>query len=312
MPAALLTAHDWRISDDSQYESPVSPSSAYIVESPSQVQDLHSHPSNVPHASHPLSRQASEEDDSFISESSHSQSSILSPKLPALPDPSQYPDPYPFRPRHWHHGVSTPTLSSADSSSASTRSSAYTSSARSGDYGHVHVALGPDETNMSMGIMPDDVAQILARETGSSSASQRPRVPFVVDESRWSDRYSQSGRSRSSSMGNGKGEAELSSPALRQTPSFDQGWVSVDEKDEMGITTDEETDDDVLIDEDDDQEIEEEVTSAVIVAEDGRGIIVRGGDAPIVQLQVKPGKWSHRLRNRTSTETMVGQVPLIF
>lgn len=141
---------------------------------------------------------------------------------------------------------------------------------------------------MSMGIMPDDVAQILARETGSSSASQHPRVPFA-DDSRWSDRYSQSGRSRSSSMGNGKGEAELGSPALRERPSFDQGWASVDERDEMGLTTDDETDDDVLIDEEDDQEMEEEVTSAVIVAEDGRGVIVRGSDVPIAQLQVKPG-----------------------
>ena len=150
------------------------------------------------------------------------------------------------------------------------------------------MALGPDEANMSMGIKADDVAQILARETGSSSASHHTRVPFA-DDSRWSDRYSHSVRSRSSSMGNGKGEVELGSPALREAPSFDQGWTSVDERDEMGLTTDDETDDDALIDEEDEEDVEEEATSAAMVAEEGRGIIVRGNDVPIVQLQVKTG-----------------------
>jgi hypothetical protein len=214
----------------------------------------------------------------------------MSPKLPPLPDPSQYPDPYPYRPPHWHHGISTPTLSSADSSSGSTRSSAYTSSARSGDYGHVHVALGFDESNMSMGISTEDVARILAKESMTSSFVQHTRPPYAED-SCLPGKYSQGLRSRSSSVGNGRGEAisELGSPALRQAPSFDQGWASVDEKDEIGLTTDEETDDDALIDEDDDQDLEEEATSAMMIAEEGRGIIVRGGDGPIAQLQVKAG-----------------------
>ena len=143
---------------------------------------------------------------------------------------------------------------------------------------------------MSMGISTDDVARILARESGTSSSSQRTRIPYA-EENRWSDRYSQSVRSRSSSVG-GRAEvaSELGSPALRQAPSFDQGWASVDERDEMGLTTDDETDDDGLIDEEDMQEeTEAEATSAMMVAEEGRGIIVRGGEGPVVQLQVKPG-----------------------
>lgn len=287
IPAALLTTQDWHFIDES-LEPPFSPSSAYIVESPSVVQPPHSPSAAALPVPHPLSREASE-DDSFISDPSNAQSSTMSPKLPSLPDPSQYPDPYPFRPPRWNHGISTPTLSSADSSSGSTRSSAYTSSARSGDYGHVHVALGLDDSNMSMGISTDDVARILARESGPSSASQRTRTPYA-EENRWSDRYSQSVRSRSSSIG-GRGEvaSELGSPALRPAPSFDQGWASVDERDEMGLTTDDETDDDGLVDEEDVPGEVEEATSAMMVAEEGRGIIVRGGEGPVVQLQVKPG-----------------------
>lgn len=300
IPTALLATHDLHVPDDT-LEAPISPSSAYIVESPSASLPVHS-PLTAAPASHPLSREASE-DDSFISEPSVAQSSTMSPKLPSLPDPSQYPDPYPFRPPRWNHGISTPTLSYADSSSGSTRSSAYTSSARSGDYGHVHVALGLDESNMSMGITTDDVARILARESGASS-SQHTRTTYTED-SRWSDRYSQGVRSRSSSVG-GRGEAvsELGSPGLRQAPSFDQGWASVDERDEMGLTTDDETDDDGLIDEEDTPEEIEEATSAMMVAEEGRGIIVRGGEGPVVQLQVRPGT-THLLIGSSSTPNAV-------
>ncbi|GJE86056.1 RhoGEF and LRR domain-containing protein [Phanerochaete sordida] len=302
IPAALLATHDLHLYDDA-HEAPISPSSAYIVESPSAPQSAHSPQTAALPASRALSREASE-DYSFISEPSNTQFSAMSPKLPPLPDPSQYPDPYPFRPPRWNHGISTPTLSYADSSSESTRSSAYTSSARSGDYGHVHVALGLDESNMSLGIS-DDVARILARESGTSSSSQRTRTPYAEDN-RWSDRYSQSVRSRSSSVG-GRGEAasELGSPGLRQEPSFDQGWASVDERDEMGLTTDDETDDDGLIDEDDTPEdMEEEVTSAMMVVEEGRGIIVRGGEGPVVQLQVNAGT-THLLIGSSSTPNAV-------
>ena len=37
------------------------------------------------------------------------------------------------------------------------------------------------------------------------------------------------------------------------------------------------------------EEVEEEPTSAAIIAEEGRGVIVRGDDTPVVRLQVAPG-----------------------
>jgi hypothetical protein len=221
--------------------------------------------------------------------------SHLSPKsFMPLPDPSQFPDPYPFRPPH-SHLPNIPALSSAGSSS--TRSSAYTSSGSgrsamaSGDYGHVHIASGDDEA-VGVGITSDDVVQLLVNDPNSSGGIQS-RAP--IDQSRWSESYSI--RSRSSSLGNNLSNNghDSVSPKLRQKPSYDVGWQTVherDERDEVAIS-EEETDDDHPLDEedDDDEEKEEERTSAAVIAEEGRGLIVHGDNIPIVQLHVQPGEF---------------------
>lgn len=220
-----------------------------------------------------------------------------------LPDPSQFPDPYPFRPPH-HHLPNLPALSSAGSSSS--RSSAYTSSGSgrsamaSGDYGHVHVASGDDEA-VGVGITSDAVIQLLANDPNSSSSAARgiqSRAP--IDQSRWSESYSI--RSRSSSLGNNLSNNGLDSPSpkLQQKPSYDMGWHTVDERDEVAISEEETDDDHHLDEEDEDEEKEEERTSAAVIAEEGRGLIVRGDNVPIVQLHVQPGT-THLLIGSSST-----------
>jgi hypothetical protein len=207
-----------------------------------------------------------------------------------LPDPSHFPDPYPFRPPHHHLTSTLPALSSAGSSSASTRSSAYTSSGSalaSGDYGHVHVVSGEDESNVGVGITSDDVVQLLESDNQASSASLGLHSRAPIDQTRWSESYSGSVRSRSSSVGNGS-VYENAGPKLREKPSYDMGWQTVDERDEVGVS-DQETDEDHVLVEDDEEEKEEERTSAVVIAEEGRGLIVHGDGLPIVQLQVHPG-----------------------
>ncbi|THH02888.1 hypothetical protein EW026_g34 [Hermanssonia centrifuga] len=134
-------------------------------------------------------------------------------------------------------------------------------------------------------------------------SSSQMRVS-TAERNRWSD-YAQGARSRSSSVGHGLAESDAGSPALRGTPSFDRAWEAVDERDEMGLTSEDETDDDVLLDdEDEDDEEQEEATSAMMIAEEGRGIIVRGGDGPIIQLHVKPGT-THLLVGSSSTPNHV-------
>lgn len=249
-----------------------------------------------PHS--PLLRSASEGEGSFLAESPPTRSFARPPKQSQnLPDPAQFPDPYPFRAPHHHLTSTLPALSSAGSSSASTRSSAYTSSGSalaSGDYGHVHVASGEEEVGVAVGITSDDVVQLMASDSNASSSGTSSRVP--IDQTRWSE-YSASIRSRSSSIGhsntNSLHENMVTAPRLSQKPSYDMGWQTVDERDEAGLLSEEETDEDhgleEELDDDDDEEKEEERTAAVVVAEEGRGQIVRGDGIPIVQLQVEPG-----------------------
>ena len=141
-----------------------------------------------------------------------------------------------------------------------------------------------EEVGVAVGISSDEVARVLAGEGTTSLAGRTP-----IDQTRWSE-YSASIRSRSSSIGvsNTNSLHESSMPRLRENPSFDMAWQTVDERDEVGLTSGDETDD-FGDDEDEDESKGEERTSAVVVAEEGRGLIVKGDGTPIAQLKVEPG-----------------------
>lgn len=293
LPSSHLTPgqDDW----SSDYSGGVSPSSAYIVDSPAS--DLSSPALVSPRSNSAFKRPPSTEPSMSFVDFGNQNSSARSPNTPALPDPAQFPDPYPYRPPHWHVGPSTPALSSADSSTASTRSSAYTSSGRSVEYNHIHVALGDDEPSVGVGITTDDVVQLLANDASMASSSASPiqgRAP--VDQTRWSDLYTTSSRSRSSSVGRVEPVQDNIARVLRGTPSFDLEWQPADERDEVDLESDEDSDEDELDEEDEEEEDaeeeEEEPTSAMIMAEQGRGVIVRGDNTPVMRIQVKPGLFS--------------------
>ena len=161
------------------------------------------------------------------------------------------------------------------------------------------MALGEDDSGkgVGVGITTDDVVQLLSKDSASATTSQG-RTP--VDQTRWSDFYQNGRRSRSSSLANRKPNT-MHEKALRGSPSFDMGWQRPDERDEAGLGSEEETDEDPSFEEDVDEEEEEdeeqeEPTSAAIMAEDGRGVIVRGSDAPISRLQVTPGEFAFCVR----------------
>ena len=66
-----------------------------------------------------------------------------------------------------------------------------------------------------------------------------------------------------------------------------------EDEDASGEEDEDVEDDDIEMDddeEDDDAEEQEEPTSAAVLAEDGRGVIVRGSEIPIARLQVTPGE----------------------
>ncbi|KAF6766384.1 GrfA protein [Ephemerocybe angulata] len=229
----------------------------------------------------------------------------------ALPDPSQFPDPYPFRP---HHNLnSMPALSSSGgSASNSTRSSAYASSSSnpvSGDYNNVQIASG-DEYG---GITPDSISQYLSKDPIAAPTARPTQSRAPVDHSRWSGAYSSSARSRSSSIGNNSPAAYDNSPipnvpVLVQKPSYDISWQAVDERDEAGIVSEDETDDEHgILDADTGlADHEEERTSAAVIADEGRGLIVQANNTPIVQLQVQQGT-THLLIGSSTTPNAIPQ-----
>ncbi|KAF9535838.1 hypothetical protein CPB83DRAFT_753504 [Crepidotus variabilis] len=225
-----------------------------------------------------------------------------------LPDPSHYPDPYPFRPPHHHLASSpVPALSSTASSSASTRSSAYTSSGSAlayVDYSNVHVASG-DEDHVGVGITTDSVVQMLANDPAHSTSARGPIFASRTQDhstSRWSGSYSDNVRSRSSSIGNGNHEA--SSPPLSQKPSYDVSWQTVDEKDETAMSEDETDDEQGLDHLGVELNDNEEPTSAALIAEEGRGLIVQGDNTPVIHLHVQPGT-THLLIGSSTTPNAV-------
>jgi hypothetical protein len=80
---------------------------------------------------------------------------------------------------------------------------------------------------------------------------------------------------------------------LRSQPSYDTSWQNVnDDREDYGITSEEEGDygdHQSDMDECENEEQEQEPTSAAILADEGRGMIVRGDGIPITQLNVQYG-----------------------
>ncbi|KAI0043187.1 hypothetical protein FA95DRAFT_1563538 [Auriscalpium vulgare] len=258
-------------------------------------------PSPSPNALFPL-RKTSDSDDNLYTDSSPSRSFLRPPKGAALPDPSHFPDPYPFRAPHQYLSSTPPTLSSGGSSTASTRSSAYTSSGSalaSGDYGnHFQIASGDDDEVIGVGITSDEVVHLLKQESPLSTSVSQSRAP--IDQTRWSQSYSASLGSRSSLVRSNStgGSHEKPGPSLNPKPSYDLSWQAVDERDEVDLTSEGETEETDL--EEDEEEREEERTAAVVVAEEGRGLIVHGEGVATVTLQVQPGT-THLLVGSSST-----------
>lgn len=143
------------------------------------------------------------------------------------------------------------------------------------------VANGEDDPSVGVGITSDEVVQLLGQHSSSSS-----RTP-VDAPTRWSQLRS-GPRSRSSSVA----DSRVNSLALSSSskPGSDGEWRVLGEREEIGLTSESETDDDACLDlEDEDGDEEEQPTSAMVIAEEGRGVIVRGEGGSIHSIQAPPG-----------------------
>ncbi|KAG5221547.1 Spermatogenesis-associated protein [Salix suchowensis] len=146
--------------------------------------------------------------------------------------------------------------------------------------------VGEDDTTPGVGITSDAVKQFLAKDSNAPVPRGPSQMPF--DQSRWSDAYSASVRSRSSSTGGNSNENAPPVPPLRQQASYDLSWQAVDEKDEMGVSEDD-TDFEQGLDDDDMDDPDLERTSAAVIAEEGRGLIVQGEGVQLSDLHIQPG-----------------------
>lgn len=186
---------------------------------------------------------------------------------PPLPDTPAFfrADPYSNAP---------PSLTSSMSGSASTRSSAYTSPGSTGmDYARVAMPGSDESGDLSDPLHAyalnagQDVDKLYALERQTSESSHEL---IAAEASRWSESYTSSTRSRSSSwIGNGS--------ELKTKPSYD--WHAHDEREEEILTTDDEAEDDDAFGR----------AAAVTLAEEGRGLIVHGQGVPVSSLQVSSG-----------------------
>jgi hypothetical protein len=124
-----------------------------------------------------------------------------------------------------------------------------------------------------------------------SSAGSQSRAP--IDQARWSEGYLAGRRSRPPSYGhtNPNSLHENGLPNLHHKLSFETGWHPVDERDEAGLSTDEEETDEDFVGQEVADIGQDERTAAIVIVEEGRGLIVRGDDIPLVQLQVQPGSY---------------------
>jgi hypothetical protein len=295
LPSASTSTHNFNTdSEESDWSLPYAPHSFSHSRPPSTS---HSVDSPLPVSQDPVppvpsykARSSSDSDEIPYSESSPPRPFFRLPKTSVLPDPSQFPDPSPFRP-HQYLSSGPPTLSSGGSSIASTRSSAaYTSSGSalaSGDYGNsVQIASNDDDQAIGVGITSDDVVH-LANQDPSVSTVSHSRAP--IDQSRWSQSYSGSVRSRSSLVRSNSSSGHDNSISSVQPKPLDLTWQPVDERDEVELISDPETEDTDLEVEDVSEVHEEERTSAIVIAEEGRGLIVRGDGSAVADLAVHPG-----------------------
>jgi len=152
----------------------------------------------------------------------------------------------------------------------------------------VHIASNDDDQAIGVGITSDDVVHLANQDPSASTSLSHSRAP--IDQSRWSHSYSGSIRSRSSLVRSNSSSGHDNSSSSIQPKTGDLSWQPVDERDEVELVSDADTEDtDSQVDDLPEEEPEEERTSAIVIAEEGRGLIVRGDGVAISDLVVLPG-----------------------
>ncbi|KAH7106986.1 hypothetical protein BKA62DRAFT_685700 [Auriculariales sp. MPI-PUGE-AT-0066] len=208
--------------------------------------------------------------------------SASQPDMQLYPRAMSHVTPPPSRPHSQHQhrqfksGPTPPTPAppyppSLTSSATSARSSAYTSPGTNGSHLHDYARVAPGAQFDDR----DELAFYDKLQRSHNNRSENSSFEGRLDNSRWSESYTSSTRSRSNSwVGVAPGDEH------HENGHTDLGYDWDNHRDDDGeplTTDDEDADDDAY------------GAAAVAMAEDGRGLIVHGQGAPVSSLQVNAG-----------------------
>ena len=155
----------------------------------------------------------------------------------------------------------------------------------------MHIASNDDDQAIGVGITSDDVVHLTNPDSSMSTSTSVSQSRAPIDQTRWSQSYSGSIRSRSSLIRSNSSSGHENSTSSLQQKSCDLSWQPVDERDEVELISDVDTEDtDLEVDDLPEVEREEERTSAIVIAEEGRGLIVRGDGMAVTDLVVQSGE----------------------
>ncbi|KAH9074326.1 RhoGEF domain-containing protein [Lactarius deliciosus] len=153
---------------------------------------------------------------------------------------------------------------------------------------HVHIASNDDDQAIDVSTISDDVVHLTDQDSYMSTSTFVSRSRAPIDQDWWSLSYSGSIYSRSTLVYSDSSSSHEDASSLQQKP-YDLSWQPVDEDDEIELIIDVGSED-TNLEVDDLPEVErEERTSAVVIAEEGRGLIVHGDGVAIADLVVQPG-----------------------
>ena len=155
----------------------------------------------------------------------------------------------------------------------------------------MHIASNDDDQAIGVGITSDDVVHLTNQDSSMSTSTSVSQSRAPIDQARWSQSYSGSIRSRSSLVRSNSSSGHENSSSSLQQKALDLSWQPVDERDEVELISDVDTEDtDLEVDDLPEVEREEERTSAIVIAEEGRGLIVRGDGMAVADLVVQSGE----------------------
>ena len=155
---------------------------------------------------------------------------------------------------------------------------------------NIAILVRPHTLSIYSGVLDVDVVHLTNQDSSMSRSTSVSQSRAPTDHIRWSQSYASSIPSLLSLVRSDSSSGYETSIYSLPQKARDLGWQPVDERDEVELISDADTEDtDLEAEYFPEVEREEERTSAVVIAEEGRGLIVRGDGMAVADLVVQSG-----------------------